>query len=228
MKIKHSLVKGVVKEIKPFIYAVVIPDRYERGMLFTRYQEYYESGIKSLRGKYNSFVQFMNIYRKQNKHKTFIYTEDWAGYNIPSNSLDKSIDVFYKETEYDEIMNDIYFYCSIDSQNKNNGTRHKWYLISAEKEGSSLMNHEIAHGLYFTNKEYYDSCQVLLKNMKPSVYKSIKDKLIKMQYGDDKIIIPDEIQAYLSTGLYPIMKTKAIEEARKPFIKNFKKFNQII
>jgi hypothetical protein len=203
---------------------VIIPDRYERGMLFSRYQEYYESAIKSIKGKYVSFVNFMNTYRKENKHESFIYPEDWAGYNIPSESLDISINLFYKENEYDVIMNDIYFHCAIDAQNKNNGTRCKWYLISAESEESSLMKHEIAHGLYYTNKEYYNSCQELLNDMKPSVYESIKKKLIKMQYGDDKVIIPDEIQAYLSTGLYPTMKTKAIEAARKPFIKNFKKF----
>jgi hypothetical protein len=224
MKIKNPLVKGVVKEIKPFIYAAIIPDRYERGMLFCRHQEYYESAIKSIKGKYISFENFMNTYRKVNKHNSFIYTEDWAGYNIPSHILEKSNNLFYKETEYDKIMNDIYFYCTIDAQNKNNGTSHKWYLISAEKETSSLMYHEIAHGLYYTNKEYYNSCQVLLNDMKPSVYELVKKKLIKMQYGDDKKIIPDEIQAYLSTGLYPSMKTKAIEGARKPFIKNFKKF----
>lgn len=224
MKINTPLVKGKLVELRPRIYAVIIPDRYERGMLFSRYQEYYESAIKSLRGKYNSFVQFMNTYRKENKHGSFIYPDDWAGYNLPSESLDKSINLFYKENEYDVIMNDIYFHCSIDAQNKNNGIRCKWYLISAESDKSSLMQHEIAHGLYYTNKEYYKSCQELLNNMKPSVYQSVKKKLIKMQYGDDKIIIPDEIQAYLSTGLYPTMKTKAIEEARKPFIKNFKKF----
>jgi len=224
MKIKNPLVKGKIVELRPRIYAVIIPDRYERGMLFSRYQEYYESAIKSIKGKYVSFVNFMNTYRKENKHESFIYPEDWAGYNIPSESLDISINLFYKENEYDVIMNDIYFHCAIDAQNKNNGTRCKWYLISAESEESSLMKHEIAHGLYYTNKEYYNSCQELLNDMKPSVYESIKKKLIKMQYGDDKVIIPDEIQAYLSTGLYPTMKTKAIEAARKPFIKNFKKF----
>ena len=224
MKIKHELVKGIVKEVKPYVYAVIIPDRYERGMLFSRYQEYYESSVKSLKGKYTSFLSFMNTYRKANKHECFQYPEDWAGYNIPSHVLLKAHDLFYKETEYDVIMNDIIFYCISKSQNRNKGTHHKWYLISAEKESSSLMNHEIAHGLYYTNKEYYDSCQELLSNMKSSVFESVRKKLIKMQYADDKVIIPDEIQAYLSTGLYETMKTKAIETARKPFIKNFKKF----
>lgn len=227
MKIKHPLVKGEIKEIKPFIYAVKIPDAYERGMLFCRYQEFYESPIKSIRGKYFTLEQLMHTYTKTNKHNSFIYPDDWAGYNIPSHILDKSVNLFYKENEYDKIMNNIYFHCSIDSQNKNNGTRTKWYLISAEDFDSKLMNHEIAHGLYYTNSEYKKRCTDLINEMRKVDYESIRKKLIKMGYGDDKNIIDDEIQAYLSTGLYPQMNTESLKNARKPFLKNFKKFKNV-
>ena len=33
-KIKHPLVKGVIKEVKPRIYCVTVDDDYDRAMLF--------------------------------------------------------------------------------------------------------------------------------------------------------------------------------------------------
>ena len=60
MKIKHPLVKGKVKEIKPFIYCVEIDDDYDRAMLFCRYQEFYESPYKKFRGKTFTWMEYMS------------------------------------------------------------------------------------------------------------------------------------------------------------------------
>jgi hypothetical protein len=105
MKIKHPLVKGRVKEVKPFIYCVEVDDNYDRAMLFCRYQEFYESPYKQFRGKPFTWMEYMRFYKNSWKKNVFTYPEDWVGYNIPSTILEKSIDTFYKETEYDVIMN---------------------------------------------------------------------------------------------------------------------------
>ena len=224
MKIKHPLVKGKVKEIKPFIYCVEIDDNYDRAMLFCRYQEFYESPYKEFRGKYFSWMQYMRHYKNVWKKDVFSYPEDWAGYNIPSNVLDKAHDKFYKETEYDVIMNDIIFYCAIDAQNKNNGTRHDWYLIGANSKDKGTMNHEIAHGLYYTNKEYRIRMQYQLSLIPKKTMDKIDKKLIKMGYVNDRQILDDEAQAFLSTGLYNGLETKEIKKYEKNFINVFKKF----
>lgn len=226
MIIKHPLVKGRVKEVKPFIYCVEVDDNYDRAMLFCRYQEFYESPYKQFRGKPFTWMEYMRFYKNSWKKNVFTYPEDWVGYNIPSTILEKSIDTFYKETEYDVIMNNIFFYCSLDSQNKNNGTRHNWYLIGASSKDSRTMDHEIAHGLYFTNKEYKKEVNKLIKNIKPSHYDKLKKKLIKMGYVDDKKIIDDEIQSFMSTGLYNKLDTKELKKYEKDFIKSFKKFSK--
>jgi hypothetical protein len=224
MNIKHPLVKGKVKEIRPFIYCVEIDDDYDRAMLFCRYQEFYESQYKKFRGKPFTWMEYMRFYKIAWKKRTFTYPDDWSGYNIPSNILEKGVDAFYKETEYDVVMNDIYFYCSIDSQNKNNNTRRDWYLIGASSKDKGTTNHEIAHGLYYTNKEYKKNVTNLIKNIKPIHYEKLKKKLVKMGYVDDKKIIDDEIQAFMSTGLYNGMDTKELKVYENEFIKNFKKF----
>ncbi len=224
MNIKHPLVKGKVKEVKPFIYCVEIDDDYDRAMLFCRYQEFYESPYKKFRGKSFTWMEYMRFYKTSWKKRTFTYPDDWSGYNIPSNILGKGVDAFYKETEYDNVMKDIYFYCGINSQNKNNGTSRNWYLIGASSKDKGTMNHEIAHGLYFTNKEYKKNVTDLIEKIKPIHYEKLKKKLVKMGYVDDKKIIDDEIQAFMSTGLYNGMDTKELEVYEKEFKKNFKKF----
>ena len=224
-KINHPLVKGVVKEIKPRIYCVLVDDDYDRAMLFCRYQEFYESPYKNFRGKPFTWMEYMRFYKTAWKKRTFTYPDDWSGYNIPSNIVEKANDVFYKETEYDEIMNDIYFHCAIDSQNKNDGTRCDWYLIGASSKDLKTLDHEIAHGLYFTNKDYKKDCKRLIDSIKPTHYDKLKKKLIKMGYVNDKKIIDDEIQAFMSTGLYNGLNTKELKKYESGFIKNFKKYN---
>ena len=111
MNIKHPLVKGKVKEIRPYIYCVEVDDDYDRAMLFCRYQEFYESPTKEFRGKYFSWSKYMRYYKDHWKKDTFTYPIDWTGYNIPSKSLEKSVDAFRGESEYDLIMFDIWKHC---------------------------------------------------------------------------------------------------------------------
>ena len=226
MKIKHPLVKGKVVEIKPRVYCVMVDDNYDRAMLFCRYQEFYESPYKQFRGKSFTWMEYMRFYKNVFKKDIFTYPYDWSGYNIPGNVMQKANHIFCKDTEYDQIMNDIYFYCAIDSQNKNNGTRCDWYLIGASSKDLKTMDHEIAHGLYFTNKEYKKSVKKLIEAIKPKHYDSLKKKLIKMGYADDKKIIDDEVQAFMSTGLYKTFDNDTFKKYEKEFIKNFKLFNK--
>ena len=224
MKIKHALVKGRVKEVKPFIYCVEVDDDYDRAMLFCRYQEFYESPYKKFRGKAFSWMEYMRFYKTAWKKRVFTYPDDWAGYNIPGNIVEKANDIFYKETEYDVIMNDIYSYCALNAQNKNNGIRHDWYLIGASSKDKGTINHEIAHALYFTNKEYKKVVTLLIKKIKPVHYEKLRKKLVKMGYVDDKKIIDDEIQAFMSSGLYNGLDTKELKVYQKEFVANFKKY----
>ena len=224
MRIKHSLVKGVVKELKPNIFGVSIENNYDRAMLFCRYQEYYESPIKKLRGKYFSLPTLMKEYVNQRGENTFTYPTDWVGYNIPSHILWRAYDTFYKDrSEYDYIMSDILYFCE-NYQLQFDKPRTKWYLIGADSFDSHIMDHEIAHGLYYTNKEYKKNCDEIIYKIKKKDYNLMKKKLLEIGYLDDKKIIDDEIQAFMSTGLYNRFSGSELEKYQQPFIDNFKKF----
>ncbi len=221
MIIKNPLVNGVVKEVHPDIFAVIIEDDYERGMLFCRYQEFYESPIKLIRGKSFSLSMFMDVYRKTYGKKIFSYPYDWVGYNIPSNVLYKAYDKLNTKqyiSEYDEIMGKIMLWC----QNKKKGDN--FYLIGVNKKNIQLVNHEIAHGLYYTNKEYKKIVDMLILDIPKKEYNFVKNKLVKMGYLNQKKIINDEIQAYFSTGLDSSFETLPIISISKKFKENFKRY----
>ena len=225
MKINHPLVKGNVREVFPKIFCVTIDDNYDRAMLFCRYQEFYESPTKKFRGKYFSWAQYMRHYKDFWKKDTFTYPIDWSGYNIPSTIVEKGLDVFNKETEYDVIMNDIYYFCE-NYPLRLGDSRGKWYLIGASSKDLRTMDHEIAHGLYFTNKNYRLQMLVLLTSIPKKTMDKIDKKLIKMGYVNDRKILDDEAQAFLSTGLYNGLDIKEIKKYEKPFIKIFKEYTK--
>jgi hypothetical protein len=221
MKINYKIVSGEVKQIRPNIYAVVIKNDYDRSMLFCRYQEYYESPLPKIRRKFFTLEEFMRLYTIENKKGYFSYPEDWVGYNIPSNILMESEHVFRNNNNlYDEIMSEIINYCISESSYK------PWYLISIDKINSSIMNHEIAHGLYYTNPTYKSEMDRLINNIDSKTYCKLKKELIKIGYVNDNKIIDDEIQAYMSTGKLSTWKMEDYEKYSKDFVKVFKKYNK--
>jgi hypothetical protein len=226
MKINSQLVKGEVKELHPNIFGVSIKNDYDRAMLFCRYQEFYESPFKEIRGKKFSLEKFMWLYKTKNKKPTFTYPEDWAGYNIPSNILWKAYDVFRTDrNEYDEVMSKIIYYCE-NYPLQFDKRRTKWYLIGADSFKSTTMDHEIAHGLYYTNRKYKSTCDGLISEMKKQDYNKIKGSLIQLGYVDDKKIIDDEIQAFMSTGLHKTFSTGEIKKYTTHFIENFNNYTK--
>jgi hypothetical protein len=227
MKIKHYLVKGELKEVAPHIYCVAVEDAYDRAMLFSRYQEFYESPIKGIRNRFFTLEGLMKRYRDHYKKETFTYPEDWDGYNIPSYSLEKAIEKFGDKymTEYDEIMQHIVSECETKSYSLNNGSKHNWYLIGTDNFKSRTMNHEMAHALYYTNPEYKRNCDALISKIKKLDYNKLNRVLVGMGYLNNKKIIDDEIQAFMSSGLYNKLDDEKLKPYTKEFIKNFKLFN---
>ena len=216
----------MVKEIFPKIYCVMVDDNYDRGMLFCRYQEFYESASKKFRGKYFTWAQYMRHYKDHWKKDTFTYPIDWSGYNIPCNIVQQANHMFSGETEYDNIMNDIYFYCATNATSKNGNRQTDWYLIGASSKDLRTIDHEIAHGLFFTNYEYKSKMELALYKIPKKTRDKIDKKLIKMGYVNDRKILNDEAQAFLSTGLYNGMDTIEIKKYQKEFKKIFKEFTK--
>lgn len=220
------MVKYKIKKIFNGLYAIEIPDSYQRAMLFLRSQEYYESKFPEIYRKDFDVFHFMELYRKWRNSDHFSYPEDWSGFNVPSHIIESCIGgIFrssseFKPTPYDYVMSNI-----ITSVREEIGPDSKYYLIGVDKFKGKVMNHEIAHGLYYIDPGYKQECLKLIENLNESVYKELSSIISKMGYSKD--VIDDEIQAYLSTEIYgPMSKIPKIISIAKKFRKNFKKYKK--
>lgn len=173
----------------PGVFAVEIPDSYDRGMLFCCYQEFYESPYKEIRGKQFGLIYFMKMYKEKRGDVSFNYTTDWHGYNIPSNILFSALESV-ETYDYKWVMLSIYGECYINCDTD-------FYVIGVDSVSSNLFNHELAHGLYYTNKQYKKEMNKLVNDMADKEYSKMKAMLLRMGYRNNKDIINDEIQAYM-------------------------------
>ena len=185
MKIQYS-----IKEIKPKVFAVIVPDRYHRAMLFMRVQEYYESPNPKFRGKKSFNIwEYIEWYSRKN-NDSFSYAAHWTGFNFPLEvaliCYDTLEDVY---TPYDDIMHKIAW--DIYEMNKDSG---KAYVIGVADLTSTTFQHELCHAYYHINKKYKKEMDAITKEIDPKIHKRMLKNLVNMGYT--KKVFNDEIQAY--------------------------------
>lgn len=182
--------KYKIKEIKPNIFAVIVKDRYERAMLFSRVQEFYESPSQSFRDKKFSVWDYYRWYSKENLG-CFSYPNDFVGFNLPLIVAKKCYQINDVETPYDlemkKIVDDLY----------KNGER--GYLIGVDSLKNSTFRHELAHALYYTNLEYKEEMDEITRNLSDFNVSKFKKNLRAIGYCSG--VMKDEIQAYMSTEI---------------------------
>ena len=219
-----KMVDYEIKEIIPRVYAVKVEDGYQRAMLFLRSQEHYESAFPEIKGHHFDIFSFMEIYRKWKGLEYFSYPDDWTGFNVPSHVVESCTNYVLDArnglfpTPYDYIMSDI-----INSVKGGLKKEKKYYLIGVDKFDGRTMQHELAHGLYYVNDSYKKSADVLVSNMPSRIVEELSNIILEMGYCEEVIV--DEIQAYMSTGLIPVMsKIRGIKKETKSFSDHFKKY----
>ena len=220
----NRLVNYELKEILPKIFALKIEDGYQRAMLFLRSQEYYESAFPQIRGNHFDIFEFMAIYRNWKGLDYFSYPNDWAGFNVPGDLIEECIGHVLNPangmtvTPYDRIMGDI-----VKDIRSKIGPDAKFYLLGVDEFESRTMDHELAHGLYCVNETYRQKMGDLVADLPPKVFEGMKENLLGMGYCEG--VIPDEIQAYMATGLHGKMKDiRGIKGRRKEFEKTLKPY----
>ena len=134
---------------------------------------------------------------------SFSYTSDYIGFNIPDRVLrildNKSIKDFNK---YDEVMREIRN--RIHKLDKNsNKIGIPYYLIGVsnteKNEPYRALKHEIAHAMYYLNKQYKNEIDELLNTI-PNKKRELMKKQLK-RHGYSISVFDDETQAYLATGI---------------------------
>lgn len=228
------MIKYKLKEVKPRIFLMTFKDHYDLCMTFLRYQEFYESPNPKFRGKHFTIVDFMEWYSKKQSQGCFEYPKHWAGFNIPSYVIEKIHGIgrkFFVDmnqpkdyNKYDEIMFNVFNKCYETLDHRVEENPHKFYLIGAMEGNTDTINHEVAHGFFYTTPAYKKEMLSLVKNLKPSFRNKLYKSLEKIGYT--KQVFADEAQAFLSTGWREFFPTLKGED--KEFIDVFQKYNKLI
>jgi hypothetical protein len=207
-----------IKEVRPNIFLFEFRNHYDMCMYFLRYQEFYESSSPKFRNNIFEIFDFMKWYTFKYGKGSFTYPNDWNGFNIPGDIIPHvwSLGIPDKN-KYDLAMYNAWAECK-------DKVKDKFYIIGVVK-GNKALDHEIAHGLFFLNKEYKKEMTKLVKALPNSLKKSINEVLKKLGYTP-KVYI-DETQAYMATGLPEVLeKIDQCIDARKAFQDCFKKFTR--
>lgn len=177
------------------IWAIKAESSHTRAMIFLRAQEYYESAFEEIIGKQFKFSNYMDIYKQAYGKQEFTYGSDWSGFNVPSNVLE---DCMFNIPE-DEINNYDKIMLSIIKTIKEVEGDSKYYLLGVDELANHLLEHEFAHAMWFTLPEYKEA----MSKMNNECDKVVKDSMFKCitEYGYADHVLPDELQAYMSTGL---------------------------
>ena len=105
-----------------------------------------------------------------------------------------------------------------------------YYLIGIDQdngEDPSLIHHEVAHGLWFSDPLYKKRMSKAIQKMDPTVQRKMLEKIKGYGYGDN--VYDDEIQAYMSTGLGSEMKwIRNVKPEMVPFNNIFMKYTNKI
>ena len=173
------------------IYHLSFDNFFDLGMTFLRYQEYYES--PRFHDKNFTIAEFMHWYTKNSKKKSFTYTEDWAGYNIPIEKIEECFDNITDWNHHDFLMNGIIGLIRSDCVSGG-------YLIGTGtgKRQEEVLKHEFAHALFSVDLKYKLSITNIENTIRPEIWKKIYKILEKMGYAEHVFL--DETQAFCVSG----------------------------
>ena len=159
---------------------------------FCRVEEYYEGNPK-VNGKYLRLEDFIDAFMSDDgKLEYFHY---WTGFNIPGDIFKKWWNEPYaaEKTKWETKL--------AAEVAKKIDMEKPFYIIGGKRGDMEVIDHEIAHALYYMNSEYKDLMDTanyqFYKNLRGEYSKMVK-ALKKMGYGNN--VIKDEVQAYMSTS----------------------------
>lgn len=204
-----------LEKVFPKTYHINFKTQKDLGMFFLRLQEFYEDDF--FQDEFFTIERFKEFYKEEYGGGEFTYFSDWQGYNICSEQM-RSCVKYYKphlsklsHKEKESILM-VDFLSRIEDG--------KWLLIGTcgkNHEQKITLNHELAHAIYFFDKNYNKNVKKLMREMPSSIMKKSYDFLKGVGYDNENIV--DELNAYWSTGC-------TYEELEIP-LKHAKKFEEL-
>lgn len=180
--------KAKLKQVIPGVYHLVFESQRELASTFMRFQEFYES--PKYNGKVFSRKEFIQWYSKEYGHGKFTYFNDWSGFNLP----DYVLRPFY-DGKFDPLTKQEKKLLSIFKD-----TKSPFYIIATfgDEQNEMVVAHEIAHGMWYLNKNYRSKAKKIVRSLKPKTIKTVRAFLSNKGYGRN--VLEDESHAYLVTN----------------------------
>ena len=169
-------------------------------MTFFRMEEYYESPLKGLFRNHFTVWDFLN--ESMDEKGNINYFSKWIGFNIPGNHILDWIELhlFSLTPKEEEVIRHI---------NNKIDVSKPFYIIAANEKNTNVMDHEIAHALYYLNPVYKVDMDSLTHSAElhfPENFKRLRRYLKDLGYNEK--VYNDEIQAYLATEKKSRLKDK--------------------
>jgi len=194
-------------------------------MTFLRYQEFYEAADDRFREKKFTIAQFMAAYSKDNsgpRTRYFSYPTDWSGFNIPADIIRQVRELGIDDpNHYDSLMHGVYEMIQADTEGPA-------YLIGTYGRAKKSLDHELAHAMFYIDGAYQDRVLNVINGVSDSLRENLYKALRHEGYTDKTI--PDEIQAYITTGELKIFEKveekDELDELRQTLKKLHEEYNK--
>lgn len=184
-----------LKKITNKLFLLIFATQHDITSTFLRFQEFYES--PKFRGELFTLGEFKQWYKensqKGKKTGEFTYYSDWNGFNIPSSILKPFYNGrFNPLSEKEKKLLDFF-----------KRKKSRFYIIGVHrgtKEVKNLLIHELAHGLFYIDKNYKKEVLYVLNIFNLD---SLRKELALKGYHEK--VLEDECHAY---ALSPSKKMK--------------------
>jgi len=208
-------------QVIPGVFLLKFDDHIELCAHFLRFQEFYESENPEFFRRNFQLIDYIKRYaRRKGKRGAFTYFGDWNGFNVPVDVITELVTQIPDFNDHDLFMAGVARWCATHTTASNR----KAYLIGASNESKEdTLDHEYAHGFWYVNDDYRAeqlANLAALKDIDPLVFLELQRALKRIGYNDD--VIPDEMQAFVSTGLRTGMNVD--DQLRMPFIRTYMRF----
>lgn len=222
-----------IHRIKPNVFLVVVPNEYDRSMLFLRVQEYSESPNPKIRGQSFDILDFIEWYTHENKGN-FTYADDWNGFNLSYKTATECYNKLPAKfvNKYDKVFMEILTQIKKYLRNVEPALAKKAYIIGADSPNSVTAHHEVYHAYYFTDDKYRSHANAMLKKHIPTnLYNKLRKNLTRIGYLDQPFTIQNEMQAYLRgrdwnhPDLLVGINKQTLRNVHRAFAESMKHFN---
>jgi hypothetical protein len=173
---------------------------------FLRFQEYYES--PEFKNKVFTLKEYKKWYNEDRDQDRFTYCEDWAGFNIPDYVLEPFIgNLFNPLSKLEKSFLDAF-----------KDLPKPFYIIGVSEKAMKVETklHELAHGLWYLNKNYRKRVIDIINKIPKSEIKKIHKELKRMGYHKD--VFDDETHAMVLSSYYTFIPHWNIKIPKKVYL----------